>query len=182
MSTPKYLAQETSSRTWPCSMYEKFEDFLEVVTCTTWHLEGLNSMYHRTPTCADPGIFVRGVQVSLTKKALTTFFFFFFFFFLVLSLFYRSRMVGFKEIYQFSRIRGGGGRSNIGGGSNCLFHIETHITCDFPGGGVRTPCPPLWIRTFPTLKVCPGLVVACYCHPYLLLLGKRPYRPRIDVL
>ena len=31
-----------------------------------------------------------------------------------------------------------------GGGSNCLFPIETHITCDFPGGGggVRTPCPP----------------------------------------
>ena len=32
----------------------------------------------------------------------------------------------------------GGGR---GGVSNCLFPIETHITCDFPGG-VRTPCPP----------------------------------------
>ena len=36
-------------------------------------------------TCADPGIFVRvrggggGVQVNLTKKALTTFFFLFFF-------------------------------------------------------------------------------------------------------
>ena len=34
-------------------------------------------------TCADPGIFVRGwgggVQVNLTKKALTTFFFFVFF-------------------------------------------------------------------------------------------------------
>ena len=32
-----------------------------------------------------------------------------------------------------------------GMGSNCLFPIETHITCDFPGGGgggVRTPCPP----------------------------------------
>ena len=28
------------------------------------------------------------------------------------------------------------------GGSNCLFPIETHITCDFPGGGVQTPCPP----------------------------------------
>ena len=28
-----------------------------------------------------------------------------------------------------------------GGGSNCLFPIETHITCDFPGG-IRTPCPP----------------------------------------
>ena len=27
-------------------------------------------------TCADPGIFIRGVQVSLTKKALTFFFFF----------------------------------------------------------------------------------------------------------
>ena len=44
----------------------------------------------------------------------------------------------------------GGGGSNFfqGGGSNCLFPIETHITCDFPGGGgVRTPCPPLWIHT-----------------------------------
>ena len=38
----------------------------------------------------------------------------------------------------FSREGGGGG------GSNCLFAIVTHITCDFPGGGggVRTPCPP----------------------------------------
>ena len=25
--------------------------------------------------------------------------------------------------------------SQGGGGSNCLFPIETHITCDFPGGG-----------------------------------------------
>ena len=31
-----------------------------------------------TQPCANPGIFARGVQVSLTKKALTTFFFFFF--------------------------------------------------------------------------------------------------------
>ena len=31
-----------------------------------------------------------------------------------------------------------------GGGSDCLFAIETHITCNFPGGGggVRTLCPP----------------------------------------
>ena len=39
----------------------------------------------------------------------------------------------------------GGGGSNFfqgGSGSNCLFPIETHITCDFPGV-VRTPCPPL---------------------------------------
>ena len=55
-------------------------------------------------------------------------------------------MVNFKENYNFSRFqggptfsRGGGG----GGGSNCLFPIETHITCDFPGGpGPLSPPPP----------------------------------------
>ena len=87
---------------------------------------------------------------------------FFFCFFLVLSLFYRGqfeRNLSFFKVpelvqhfpgggggggggVQVSFSRGGGGR----GGSNCLFPIETHITCDFPGG-VRTPCPPLWIRT-----------------------------------
>ena len=55
-------------------------------------------------------------------------------------------MVNFKENYHFSRFRRG---SNIfqggtffqgGGGSNCLFSIETHIACDFPGG--PDPCPP----------------------------------------
>ena len=102
-----------------------------------------------TCSCADPGIFVRGVQVRLTKKAKKKFFFFF----LVLSLFYRSQMVNFKEIYHFSRFQRG---SNFfqGGGSNCLFPIETHITCDFPGGGGSgPPVPPLWIRT-------------CCCHHY----------------
>ena len=54
-------------------------------------------------------------------------------------------MVNFKEIYHFSRFQRG---SNIfqgrGGGVHLfpgLFPIETHITCDFPGG-VLTPCPP----------------------------------------
>ena len=66
------------------------------------------------------------------KKALTTIF-------LVLSLFYRSQMVNFKEIYRFSRLQMG---SNFfQGGSNRLFPIETHLICDFPEG-VRTPCPP----------------------------------------
>ena len=62
-------------------------------------------------------------------------------FFLVLSLFYRSQMVNFKEIYHFSRFqRGsniflGGPFSREGGGeSNCLFSIETNIASDFPGG------------------------------------------------
>ena len=60
-------------------------------------------------------------------------------------------MVNFKEIYHLSRFQrgptffgggGGGGVQFFPGGSNCLFPIETHITSDFPGGGVRTPCPP----------------------------------------
>ena len=61
-----------------------------------------------------------GVQVSLTKKALTTFFFVFF---LVLSLFYRSQMVNFKEIYHFSRFQRGSTFSRGGG-------VQL-----FPGGG-----------------------------------------------
>ena len=70
------------------------------------------------------------------------------FFFLVLSLFYRSQMVNFKEFYHFLRFQRGSnifqGGSNFfqgGGGSNCLFPIETHITCDFPGGGGGGPDP-----------------------------------------
>ena len=63
-------------------------------------------------------------------------------------------MVNFKEKYHFSRFRrgpnfssGGGGGGQLfpgggGGGSNCLFPIETHITCDFPGGS-GPPVPPL---------------------------------------
>ena len=60
------------------------------------------------------------------KKALTTIF-------LVLSLFYRSQMVNFKEIYRFSRLQmgsnffqgvqlfggGGGGGGGRGGGGGC---------------------------------------------------------------
>ena len=63
-------------------------------------------------------------------------------------------MVNFKEIYLFPRFKrgsnifqggggGGGGGSNFfQRGSNCLFPIETHMTCDFPGGGGSAPCPP----------------------------------------
>ena len=60
-------------------------------------------------------------------------------------------MVNSKENYHFfgfqrgSNIFQGGGGVQLfrGGGSNCLFPVETNITCDFPGGGgVRTPVPP----------------------------------------
>ena len=81
------------------------------------------------------------------KKTLTALFvcFCFFAFFLVLGLFYRGQMVNFKEKYQFSRFRGGEGpnfsRGGGGRGGNCLLPIETQITCDFPGGGVRSTRP-----------------------------------------
>ena len=90
----------------------------------------LNICFRCSKACRDPGIFVRGggVQVSLTKKALTLFF-------LVLSLLYRSQMVNFKEIYHFSIFQRG---SNFfQNSSNCSFPIETHTTC------VWTPGPPL---------------------------------------
>ena len=130
-------------------------------------------------TCADPGIFVRGVgggPGQADKKTLTTFFFFF----LVFSLFYRSQMVNFKEIYHFSRFQRG---SNIfqgggGGGSNCFFPIETHIICDFPGG-VQTPSPPLWIRTCcmrPWLIISPMLSFAKTLHAYMTLWRRNDVR------
>ena len=54
-------------------------------------------------------------------------------------------MVNLNKVYRFLRFQRGPtfsrGVQLFPGGSNCLFPIETHITCDFPGG-VRTPCPP----------------------------------------
>ena len=57
-------------------------------------------------------------------------------------------MVNFNKIYHFLRFQRGptfsrGFQLFPGGGSNCLFPIETHITCDFPGGsGPPVPTPP----------------------------------------
>ena len=59
-----------------------------------------------------------GVQVRLTKKSSDNVF-------LVLSLFYRSQMVNFKEIYHFSRFQRGSSIFQGGGGGVQLF----------PGGG-----------------------------------------------
>ena len=56
-------------------------------------------------------------------------------------------MVNFRDIYHFSRFQRGStifqGVQLSPGGSNCLFPIETHITCDFPGGGPDPLSPPL---------------------------------------
>ena len=86
-----------------------------------------------------------GPGQSDKKKALTFFF-----------VFFSPQLILQKSNGQFQRNQsllkvpegvqhfpGGGGVQLFPGGSNCLFPIETHITCDFPGGGVRTPCPPL---------------------------------------
>ena len=80
---------------------------------------------------------------------------FFFFFFFSPQLILQKSNGQFQRNLSFFMVPegvqhfpGGGGGSNFfQGGSNCLFPIETHKTCDFPGG-VRTPCLPLWIRTW----------------------------------
>ena len=73
---------------------------------------------------------------------------FFLFSFLVLTLVYWKQMVLSKKIITFQgsgggqTISGGGGG---GGGIQLLIlyrNIETHITCDFPGGGGLDPLPP----------------------------------------
>ena len=57
----------------------------------------------------------------------------------------------FKEKYNFPRFQrvqhfpGGGGGVQLfqgGGGFQVVISIETHITCNFPGEGVRNPYPP----------------------------------------
>ena len=58
-----------------------------------------------------------GVQVNLAKSSDNVVFF------LVLTLFYRSQMVNFKESYHFSRFQMG---SNF---------FQGESNCDFPGGG-----------------------------------------------
>ena len=103
-------------------------------------------------SCADSGIFVRvGGPGQSDKKALTTFFFSpQHILQLTNDLFQRKLkktiiFQGFRGGPTFSRgsnfFQGGGGRR-----VQLLIPIETHITCDFPGGG-SGPLSPLWIRT-----------------------------------
>ena len=89
-------------------------------------LELLSKIVKCMLTCADPGIFVRGRGPGQTdKKVLTTFFFYHF-----------SRFQRGSNIFQ------GGSNFFQGGGSKRLFPIETHISCDFPGGGSGPLFPP----------------------------------------
>ena len=81
-----------------------------------------------------------GFQVSLTKKALTSFFFF------SPQLILQKSNGQFERNLSFFKVPEGvqhfpGGIQLFPGGSNCLFPIETHITCEFPGRS-GPPVPP----------------------------------------
>ena len=100
--------------------------------------------------CAGPEIFDRVVQARLPENSSDNVFVFFC---PQLLQFYSGlSMVYFKENYNFTRFRGGGG-SNLfrgggeGGGLGVQMPIlETHRTFYFPGQGAN-PLSPLWIRT-----------------------------------
>ena len=78
--------------------------------------------------------FRQGDQVSLTKKALNS-----------------------KTSIIFFKVSEGGPTFSRGGGSNCLFLIESHITCDFPlGGGGPDPLPPLPSGSALVANLCAG--------------------------
>ena len=105
-----------------------------IQTCCNKILSAAEGFRGQEATCADPGIFIS---------------------FLVLSLFY-SLQRGFNGFIAEKTIlilyrgstggslfsRGGGSNFFQGGGVQMLISIETHITCYFPGG-VRAHYPPL---------------------------------------
>ena len=81
---------------------------------TAWSMRGSRNFRQGGPGQSD-------------KKALTTFFFCFVF------LVQRNTFSSVVQLFP-----GRGGRWGL----IAYPHIETHITCDFPGGGCQTPCPP----------------------------------------
>ena len=89
-----------------------------------------------------------GPGQSDKKKALA--FFFFSFFIYSPQLIFKKSNGQFPRNLSFFKVpeggptfsRRGGGSNFFPGGSNSLFPIETHITCDFPRGS-RPPVPPL---------------------------------------
>ena len=95
-----------------------------------------------------------GVKVSLKKISDNVFFFFFFisFFYFSPQLILQKSNCQFQRNISFFKVPEGvqhfPGGSNFspgggGGGANCLFPKETHLTCDFPGGSGPPAPPPL---------------------------------------
>ena len=99
-----------------------------------------------TDPCADPGIFARVAQARLPENSSDNVFCLFC---PQLLQFYSGlSMVYFKENYNFTRFRGGGGGGRVqpisrgGRGLDVqMLILETHRTFDFPGGG-PDPLPP----------------------------------------
>ena len=90
------------------------------------------------------------------KKCSDNVFFFLFFFSPQLILLksngqFQRKLSLFKVPEGVQHFPGGGGVQRFPGVSNCLFPIETHITCDFPGG-FGPPVPPS------------GSALACLSH------------------
>ena len=54
---------------------------------------------------------------------------------------FQRNLTFFKVPEGVQHFPGGSNYFQGGGGSNCIFPIETHITCDFPGGS-GPPVPP----------------------------------------
>ena len=109
------------------------------------------------------------------KKALT-------WTFLVLSLFYRSQMVNFKEIYRFSRLQMGSnffqGVQLFPGGVQLLILYRNAFNLWFSRGGPDPLPPPLWIRTWCSHH---SFMVKATIH-YLIwawqtLIDRRMYHP-----
>ena len=109
--------------------------------------------------CADPWIFWSSSDCKITAMITGVFFVCFFSPLLILQFYRGVSNVYFRENYFFPKFQRG---SNIfqgvqlfpgGGGGGVkvqmLISIETHITCDFPGGGgFQTPYSPVWIRAW----------------------------------
>ena len=86
-------------------------------------------------SCADPGIFVRGGPGQSDKKRSDNVFFFSPQLILLKSNGQFQRNLSFFKVPEgVQHFPGGVQLFPGGGGSNCLFPIETHIICDFPRG------------------------------------------------
>ena len=92
--------------------------------------------------------YCQGVQVHLPENSSDNLFFVCFFSPQLILQFYRGcPMVISKKTTNFKGFRGGPTFSRGGGGNffqvgvQWLISIETHITCDFPGGWGRPPIP-----------------------------------------
>ena len=114
-------------------------------------LRAMSTFVHAAPlrllSCADPGIFVGeggGGPGQSDKKSFDNVFF------SSQLILQKSNGYNFQRKLSFFKVPEGvqpfpGGRSNFfpGRGFNCVFPIEPHITCDFPGGpDPPAPSPP----------------------------------------